>query len=144
MLLLMAGYSGTPLAKKLGYKPGQRAYVDGGPEDYAQMLQPLPDDVTFVPRPTGKLDLIHVFTTDAVKLAAKLEKYLHNLVPDGMIWVSWPKKASKVPTDVTEDVVRALALPLGLVDVKVCAVDDTWSGLKLVIRIENRPRKEKS
>ena len=134
----MAGYSGTPLAKKLGYKPGQRAYVDGGPDDYAVMVAPLPDDVAFVPRLAGKFDMIHLFTTDAAKLAAKLEKYLHNLVANGTIWVSWPKKASKVPTDITEDVVRALALPLGLVDVKVCAVDETWSGLKLVIRVENR------
>ena len=134
----MAGYSGTPLAKKLGYKPGQQAYVDGGPDNYLQMLDPLPDNVSFMPRLVGKLDLIHVFTTDAVTLAAKLEKYLHNLVSNGSIWVSWPKKAAKVPTDVTEDVVRALALPLGLVDVKVCAVDETWSGLKLVIRVENR------
>jgi len=134
----MAGYSGTPLAKKLGYKPGQRAYVDGGPDDYAEMVAPLPDDVAFAPRLAGKLDMIHLFTTDAAKLAAKLEKYLHNLVANGTIWVSWPKKASKVPTDITEDVVRALALPLGLVDVKVCAVDETWSGLKLVIRVENR------
>jgi hypothetical protein len=135
----MAGYSGTPLVKKLGYKPGQRVFVDGAPNDYDQLVQPLPDDVTFVPRLAAKLDLIHVFTTDAQTLSSKLEKYLHKLVPNGTIWVSWPKKASKVPTDISEDVVRTLALPLGLVDVKVCAVDDTWSGLKLVIRVENRP-----
>jgi hypothetical protein len=136
----MAGYSGTPLAKKLGYKAGQRAFVDGGPANYSEMVAPLPDDIAFVRRLAGKLDMIHLFTTDAATLAAKLEKYLHNLVPNGTIWVSWPKKAAKVPTDVTEDVVRALALPLGLVDVKVCAVDETWSGLKLVIRVENRPK----
>jgi hypothetical protein len=140
----MAGYSGTPLVKKLGYKPGLRVHVDGGPDNYLQMVHPLPDDVSFVQRLSGKLDMIHVFTTDAVVLAAKLEKYLHNIVPNGTIWVSWPKKAAKVPTDVTEDVVRALALPLGLVDVKVCAVDDMWSGLKLVIRVENRKRANKA
>ena len=134
----MAGYSGTPLAKKLGIKAGHRIYVDGGPANYLQMLEPLPAGVAPVPRLAGKVNMIHLFTKEAGALAAKLEAYRQRIAKDGMIWVSWPKKAAKVPTDVTEDVVRELALPLGLVDTKVCAVDEVWSGLKLVIRLENR------
>jgi hypothetical protein len=134
----MAGYSGTPLAKKLGIKAGQRIFVDGGPPNYVQMLEPLPEGVSLVPRLAGKVHMIHLFTKEADALAAKLEAYRQRIAEDGMIWVSWPKKAAKVPTDVTEDVIRELALPLGLVDTKVCAVDEVWSGLKLVIRVENR------
>jgi hypothetical protein len=134
----MAGYSGTPLAKKLGIKAGLRVFVDNGPKDYSQLIDPVPDDVVFTRALTGKIDLIHVFSVSAEEIAGKLVTYMQRIVDNGAIWVSWPKKAAKVPTDVTEDVVRALALPLGLVDVKVCAVDDTWSGLKLVIRVENR------
>jgi hypothetical protein len=134
----MAGYSGTPLAKKLGIKPGLRVHVVGAPDNYRELLDPLPEDVTFTPTLRGKADLIHFFITAADDLAGKLATYRGRIVENGVIWVSWPKKAAKVPTDVTEDVVRALALPLGLVDVKVCAVDETWSALKLVIRVENR------
>lgn len=136
----MAGYSGTPLAKKLGIKPGFQVYVDNEPANYRQLLEPLPDDVTFLPRLSGRVELIHLFTKAARQAAAKLAAYRHKIVEDGTIWVSWPKKAAKVPTDVTEDVIRDIALPLGLVDVKVCAVDETWSGLKLVIRVENRKK----
>ncbi len=134
----MAGYSATPLARKLGIKPGLRVHVVGAPENYRQLLDPLPNDVTFAPTLRGKVDLIHVFVTAGDDLAAKLATYRKRIVDNGVIWVSWPKKAAKVPTDVTEHVIRAMALPLGLVDVKVCAVDETWSGLKLVIRMENR------
>ena len=134
----MAGYSGTPLAKKLGLNPGARVYLDGAPEHFRGLLDPVPEGVEFLARAAGKLDVVHVFTTAADHLAGKLQKYRPRVEPDGMIWVSWPKKAAKVATDVTEDVVRELALPLGLVDVKVCAVDDVWSGLKLVIRRELR------
>lgn len=134
----MAGYSTTPLAMKLGIKPGQRIHIVGAPEDYRALVDPLPEDVTFAPTLRTKVDLIHVFVTAADDLAAKLATCRKRIVENGVIWVSWPKKAAKVPTDVTEDVVRALALPLGLVDVKVCAVDETWSGLKLVIRVANR------
>jgi hypothetical protein len=134
----MAGYSGTPLAKKLGIKAGSRVYVATGPSNYRDLLEPLPEDVSFLPALRGKVDLIHVFVTQAADLAARLPKFRQRIVEDGVIWVSWPKKAAKKSTDVTEDVVRKLALPLGLVDVKVCAVDETWSGLKLVIRVENR------
>jgi Protein of unknown function (DUF3052) len=134
----MAGYSGTPLAKKLGIKPGTRVFVDNEPANYRELLQPLPEDVTFTRRLAGRVDLIHLFTKEARQASEKLTDYRHKIAEDGAIWVSWPKKAAKVPTDVTEDVIRDLALPLGLVDVKVCAVDETWSGLKLVIRVENR------
>ena len=134
----MAGYYATPLAKKLGIKPGARMFVDNGPKNYLQLLEPVPADVVFTRRLTGKLDLVHLFSVSAEEIAGKLVTYRQQIVDSGAIWVSWPKKAAKVPTDVTEDVIRALALPLGLVDVKVCAVDNTWSGLKLVIRVENR------
>jgi hypothetical protein len=134
----MPGYSGTPLVKKLGIKPGCRMVVDQGPDDYVTMVSPLPEGVTFVPPRSRKVDVVHLFTREAEELAAKLEKYRHQIVDNGVIWVSWPKKAAKVPTDITEDVIREVAFPLGLVDIKVCAVDDVWSGLKLVIRVENR------
>jgi len=133
-----AGYSGTPLAKKLGYKPGQRAYLDSPPADYRDLLGPGPDAVTFLAKPAAPLDLVHLFTASAAELAKSLARYRALIAPDGTVWVSWPKKAAKVPTDVTEDVIRDVALPLGFVDVKVCAVDATWSGLKLVIRKELR------
>jgi hypothetical protein len=133
-----AGYSGTPLAKKLGIKSGFRVFADQAPADYLQLLEPLPDDVVFVEKLESDLDLIHVFTTSKKELAAKLNRYLKKIKPDGTIWVSWPKKAAKMATDLTEDVVRELALQTVLVDVKVCAVDDIWSGLKLVIRKEHR------
>jgi hypothetical protein len=133
-----AGYSGTPLAKKLGYKPGFRVYLDNVPDDYALLVAPLPDEVQILNKPAADLDMVHLFTDKAKDLAAKLKRFLKKIKPAGVIWVSWPKKASKWPTDITEDVIRELALPLGLVDVKVCAVDEVWSGLKLVIRVENR------
>jgi len=137
----MAGYSGTPLAQKLGIEAGFRVYVENGPSDYPGLLAPLPDDVVFLRRPAGKVDLIHLFAREAKGLADKLSDYRQKIAEDGMIWVSWPKKSAKVPTDLTEDTVRELALPLGLVDIKVCAVDAVWSGLKLVIRREHRGRR---
>ncbi|MFP1130486.1 DUF3052 domain-containing protein [Asticcacaulis sp. W401b] len=132
---MATGYSGTPLAKKLGYKPGMRAAVVGAPEDYKNWLEPLPEGVGF-----GEDDpeLVHLFTTERAVLEAALTHWRTALRPDGMVWVSWPKKASKVPTDITEDVIREVCLPLGFVDVKVCAVSDVWSGLKLVVRKELR------
>jgi hypothetical protein len=134
----MAGYSGTPLASKLGIKSGFKVFADGASSDYATLLAPLPEDVLFVNKLTKSVDLIHLFTKSAVELDSKLRIWRRVMKPDTTIWVSWPKKASKVPTDITEDVIRDVALPLGLVDVKVCAVDETWSGLKLVIRKELR------
>ena len=134
----MANYSGTPLLRKLGIKPGFRVFACDAPEHYLDLLGPLPAGASVVDRPAGEIHMVHYFTTRAKPLATRLETYMGLIVPDGMIWVSWPKKASKVPTDVAEDVIRSAALPLGLVDVKVCAVDEVWSGLKLVIRLTNR------
>ena len=136
----MAGYSGTPLAKKLGIKEGSRVFVVDAPKDYAKLVEPLPPDVRLVPRVDTQTDMVHIFASERKRLRGALESALAKLQPAGTIWVSWPKKASKVPTDITEDTVRELALPLGLVDIKVCAVDEVWSGLKLVLRKENRPR----
>lgn len=134
------GYSGTPLVKKLGYKPAFRVYLDGVPDDYRDLLGPVPDDVVFLDAPTAPLDLVHLFTASKAELAKKLVRYRKLVAEAGMVWVSWPKKAAKVPTDVTEDVIRVVTLPLGFVDVKVCAVDATWSGLKLVVRTELRKK----
>jgi hypothetical protein len=133
-----AGYSGTPLAKKLGYSPGLTVYLDGPPEDYSDLVAPLPADVMFLDKPTKGVQFVHLFTTSAKDLAKKLKAYRSKIDPAGVVWVSWPKKAAKVPTNVTEDVIRAVCLPLGYVDVKVCALDATWSGLKLVVRKELR------
>jgi hypothetical protein len=129
-----AGYSGTPLAKKLGYKASFRVAVIGAPKDYADWLAPLPDGVTFERLPTNKADLIHLFVTEQADLARRLRALVDQLKDKAAIWVSWPKKASKVPTDITDNVIREVALPLGLVDIKVCAVSEVWSGLKLVVR----------
>src|SRR5262245_42003448 len=133
-----SGYSGTPLAKKLGYISGLSVYLDGAPDGYAGLVEPLPDDVQFLAKPKKGVRFVHLFTTCAADLAKKLKSYRTTIDPDGVVWVSWPKKASKVPTDVTEDVIREVCLPMGFVDVKVCAVDATWSGLKLMIRKELR------
>jgi hypothetical protein len=135
---MTAGYSGTPLAKKLGFKPGLRVAVSGAPANYAKLVAPLPEGVELGARVGKNTDIVHLFTTSKAELAKKLESWLKQLGPDAAIWVSWPKKTSKVPTDITEDTIRAVALPMGLVDIKVCAVDDTWSGLKLVLRKELR------
>ncbi len=134
----MAGYSGTPLAKKLGIKESGNVLSVGAPKEYRHMLEPLPKGVTFQARLTGATDIVHLFTTKRAELEKSLAKYREELRPDGMVWVSWPKKAAKVLTDITEDTIREVALPMGFVDVKVCAVDDVWSGLKLVIRKELR------
>ena len=128
------GYSGTPLAQKLGIKPGTRLYAKNAPPDYRKLLGPLPEDIAFLTRPGTQLDLIHLFVRTRAELAQALARFDRVMPDDGMIWVSWPKKASGVQTDVTEDTIREVALPKGLVDVKVCAVDATWSGLKLVRR----------
>ncbi len=128
----MAGDSGTPLAKKLGIEPGSTILLDGAPDDY-------PSKESTVARSlSGRVDLVHIFTKSAPELDAKLRKLRDRIRNDAAVWVSWPKKSSKVPTDITEDVIRDIALPLGFVDVKVCAVDEVWSGLKLVIRRELR------
>jgi hypothetical protein len=134
----MPGYSGTPLAKKLGIKSGSKLFTSGAPANYSSLLSPLPDGVAFVKSITPATDVVHLFATSKARLASALARSLSKIRPDAAIWVSWPKQASTVETDITEDTIRDVALPLGLVDIKVCAVDDTWSGLKLVIRKENR------
>lgn len=135
---MTAGYSGTPLVQKLGIKPKARIRFINEPAHLAELLGPLPPDCTLVESRATAVDYIHCFVTQKPRLLALLPGLMKKLARDGMIWVSWPKKASKVQTDITEDVVRDIALPLGLVDVKVCAVDEVWSGLKLVIRKEIR------
>jgi hypothetical protein len=136
-----AGYSGTPLVKKLGIKPNQRVFTIDAPKDYAELVAPLPEGATITSRANAPpLEFAHVFARAAKDLAVHLRDLRKRIADDGVIWVSWPKQASRVETDVTEDVVRAIALPMGLVDVKVCAVDATWSGLKLVLRKELRGR----
>lgn len=134
----MAGYSGTPLVKKLGIKEGSKLFLVNAPPEYLHLVAPLPEGVKVVSRLSNGTDMVHIFSTKEAHLVKTLRAALPKLTQDGMIWVSWPKKSAKVPTDITEDTIRKVALPLGLVDIKVCAVDDVWSGLKLVIRKELR------
>jgi hypothetical protein len=134
----MVGYSGTPLAKKLGIKAHHKVYLRDAPENYLALVGELPENVVFLEALDEKADLIHIFVKNSAELETALFEYQEKIVPNGAIWVSWYKKASKIPTDVTEDVIRETALALRLVDVKVCAVDERWSGLKLVIRREHR------
>ena len=134
----MPGYSGTPLPKKLGIKEGFTVCVRGAPQKYAGLVAPLPDGVRMASKVTDRTDMVHIFSAARANLSAELGAARKSLRDDAMIWVSWPKKSSRVPTDITEDVVRELAFPLGLVDIKVCAVDDIWSALKLVVRKQNR------
>ena len=131
-------YSGTPLAKKLAIKDRFYVLTVNGPDDYADLVAPLPDAVTLSHKPKTDVDLIHIFTNSRDELFGKLAESVRLIKQDGSIWVSWYKKAAKLPTEITEDTVREAAFPLGLVDIKVCAVDEKWSGLKLVIRKENR------
>lgn len=133
-----AGYSGTPLLKKLGLTASTRLHVIGEPGEYASLLGPLPDGLERMASATKAVTMVHVFTTERAELAKVLKRLRTQLNTEAAIWVSWPKKASKVPTTITEDVIRELALPLGYVDIKVCAVSDVWSGLKLVVRKELR------
>jgi hypothetical protein len=135
---MSAGYSGTPLAKKLGVKDGQRTWHSKMPDSVLAEIMESGSRPEVVAAPKAGLEMAHIFVTERKELAGKLGRLRGLLAADGMIWVSWPKKASGVKTDVTEDVIRAEALPLGLVDVKVCAVDAVWSGLKLVIRRSER------
>jgi hypothetical protein len=130
---MAAGYSGTPTAQKLGIKPGSVVIVLGAPGDYTRLLGGIPAGVALRSSLRGKADIVHLFVTREAELTKRLDAMRKAIEPDGAIWVSWPKRASKVPTDLTEDAIRRAALRRGLVDVKVCAIDDTWSGLKLVI-----------
>ena len=134
----MSGYSGTPLAKKLSLKDGMRVWRDGMPDSVRDEIAAEELDFRLLEKPEAPIDAAHIFVTARADLDAKLHALMPLLAPAGFIWVSWPKRASKLPTDITEDVIRDVCLPMHLVDVKVCSVDDIWSGLKLVIRKEYR------
>ena len=135
----MAGYSGTPLVKKLGFKEGFRAGLVNPPEGFAKELRPLPDDVKiFVERLPKSLDLVVLFTDSQKLLKREFPKLALKIASDGMLWIAWPKKASGLATDLSDNNVRQIGLDVGLVDVKVCAVNDIWSGLKFVYRLEDR------
>ena len=135
---MSSGYSGTPLGKKLSLAIGMRVWRDGMPETVAHEIAAEGLRLELLGTPEALIDAGHIFVTSRSALEVQLQELKPLLAPAGMIWVSWPKKASKVPTDITEDVIRDVALPMLLVDVKVCSVDDIWSGLKLVIRKEYR------
>jgi hypothetical protein len=134
----MTGYSGTALIKKLGIKAGTKIILINQPANYLKLLGLLPEKVVFYHRVGRGCDFVHLFATRRAELERRLVTLRANLADTGTLWVSWPKKSAGVSTDITEDVIRAVALPLGFVDTKVCAVDDTWSGLKLMVRRENR------
>ena len=135
---IVAGYSGTPLAKKLGITEGSRVAVLGGPEGFDEALAPLPDGVRLRRRLGPGLDVVLLFVTERDELERRFPAAAEAVRPAGGFWVAWPKRSSKVPTDLTEDVLREVGLPHGLVDNKVCAVTDVWSGLRFVWRKENR------
>ena len=137
----MPGYSGKPIVQKLGIKPGFRIFATGLSVAYRDVVGDLPGDVTLARAAEAPLDMVHVFSIEAAGLAGKLRSYRAAIVPDGMIWVSWPKMVSGVATDLSDVVVRDTALPLGLVDIKVCAIDEIWSGLKFVIPKDQRGRR---
>ena len=133
-----AGYSGTPLARKLGMKPGARVWVVDPPGHYWELLAPLPAGVRPArPRERG-IEIVHIFARTRRQVSGGLERARRRIAPSGMVWISWPKQSSGVETELDGNVVRALGLATGLVDVKVCAVDDVWSGLKFVIRVADR------
>ncbi|HEV7290035.1 hypothetical protein [Sphingomonas sp.] len=135
---MTAGYSTTPLADKLGFKPGMRLFIADMPASVRAEAQVDDLGLEVLAAPCTGIDAAHIFVTERATLARELGALRQLIAPSGFVWVSWPKKAAKVETDITEDTIREVALPLGLVDVKVCAVDDVWSGLKLMIRKELR------
>ncbi len=139
----MAGYSGTPLAQKLGIKLGHRIATVSEPPSFDKALGALPEGASFVGSTARNVDVIVAFESDLQRFQKRLPGLVNRIKQDGMIWVAWPKKASGVQTDVSENLIRDFALTLGLVDVKVCAIDEMWSGLKLVIRKENRTKAAK-
>ena len=134
----VTGYSGTPLAKKLGIKEGFRIRIANQPEYYFDLFEDFPEHIDIRNEKKTKKDFIHYFTKQAKELNKEILALKSEIVPNGMIWISWPKKSSKIVTDISEDIIRHLALSNGLVDIKVCAVDDVWSGLKLVIPVKYR------
>jgi hypothetical protein len=136
--MALSGYSGTPLAQKLSLKNGMRTWWDEMPGGVRAEIERSRIVLTHLLWPEAPIDAAHIFVYDRADMAADIKRVLPHLAPNGFIWVSWPKQASRLPTDINENVIREVALPLGLVDTKVCAVDETWSGLKLVIRKELR------
>jgi hypothetical protein len=134
----MAGYSKTPLVKKLGFKENSRAAIRNSPEGFSQTLGALPKGAAVVPRARGRFDLVLLFARREAKLKADFAKWVVRLNPAAMLWVAWPKKTAKVPTDLDFDVVQKIGLAAGLVDNKICAVDETWSGLRFVRRVRDR------
>lgn len=137
----MAGYSGTPLVQKIGIKPGHRVILRNHPASFVKDLGKLPEGVKTSERLSGKANVVVYFTDKRAALEKDFSGLSSTIVPDGMLWVSWPKKASGKSTDLTENVVRNIGLERGLVDVKVCAIDETWSGLKFVVRLKDRKSK---
>ena len=135
----MAGYSGTPLPAKLGIRPGARIGLRNAPPGFRTLLEPWPEDAVVTGPRARELDLVVLFATTARELEKEFRRGAAALVPAGALWIGWPKKASGVATDLAEDRVREIGLAAGLVDVKVCAIDDTWSGLKFVVRSKDRP-----
>jgi hypothetical protein len=133
-----AGYSGTPLATKLGFRPSSRVLLLNAPPEYHSLLAPTPEGVVFEKELGPSLDMVHLFTAQREQLQEELKVLRKKLKAEAAVWVSWPKKSSKVPTNITEGTIREVALPLGFVDIKVCAVSKIWSGLKLVVRKELR------
>ena len=138
----MAGYSSTPLAKKLGIKEGSRIALVNAPKNFQSELGELPDGVEFITRPTKSLDIILLFVLTERVLAREFSRLAEKLVTNGMIWIAWPKKSSGVTTDLSFERVQRIGLDVGLVDVKICAIDDTWSGLKFVYRLKDRAKKQ--
>ncbi len=134
----MSGYSGTPLAKKLGIKDAHRVGLIGAPDGFEETLEPLPDDVVIRYRARGRFDVIVFFVDREAHLRRRFTRLSHRLRANGGFWIGWPKKASKVPTDLSFDVVQTIGLNEGLVDNKICAIDETYSGLRFVVRVENR------
>lgn len=134
----MAGYSGTPLFKKLGIAHWHGVYVENAPPDYFKLLGDFPSGVVFYDDPPTAANIVHVFARDSAEVLGAIARFHDVIWPDGALWISWYKKASKIPTDVTEDLIRDAAIMNGLVDVKVCAVDGVWSALKLVIPVALR------
>jgi len=134
----MAGYSETPLTKKLGLKENTTVFIVNAPNEYFDWLAPLPSSVQIKKRISSSLDFAHVFATDSQAFQENFLKVKAHLKPSGMVWISWPKKTSKVPTDLDENVIRDFGLANGMVDVKVCAVNEVWSGLKFVFRLKDR------
>lgn len=136
----MAGYSGTPLVRKLGIRSGHRVAAWRPPVPYADLVADLPEDVQLLSRPTKDLDVLHVFVSRQKDLRERMPSWKKAIRSDGMLWISWPKKSSKLDKDLDEGDVRRIGLQSGLVDVKICAVDEDWSGLKFVYRKKDRPK----